>query len=57
MRGSGIGKGAFGLIGSFVLCMALGWVLTPDTWQRVFAAWKFLAVFIFGFIVGKIFHE
>jgi hypothetical protein len=43
------------LVGSFVLCMLLG-VLRPNDWGMFFGVWRFLAVFIFGFIFGQIFR-
>jgi hypothetical protein len=51
-----IGKAPYLLVGSLVLCLLSGYVLKPDTWHSLFTLWAALALFLFGFIVGKIFH-
>lgn len=44
------------LVGSFVLCLASGYLVSTSTWAELFTLWKFLAVGCVGFILGKIFH-
>lgn len=52
-----IGRAPYVLVGSLVLCLLSGYVVKPDAWHILFLLWSGLAIFIAGFIAGKIFHD